>query len=147
MQHLCTLGDGTLLELNMCNLFPAPHTIHTTISRKEVLDEVVDRLGYTYVSEADIVAYAKQTRLDSNHWIFGNGRRFLMHPILKKDSKGELITYVGPYDDCGAHGYELGLWYAFKPEDPTKADFPRLARHPIAIAYSPLSTLVVKKAL
>lgn len=147
MQDLCALKDGTLVKINLYDLFPDLAAVHlcTAIPRKQVVEEVVDRLGYTYLSEADIVEYAKQTRLDASHWTFGQGRRFLMHPILKKDSRGEVITYVGPYDDCGAYGHELGLWYSFKPEDPAKADFPKLARHPVAVSYSALSTLVVKR--
>ena len=147
MQELIHLREAALVELRLWELFPAAytHSIHSLIPRETVLGWVVDDLGLKQATEADVTEYALATRQDGRHWPYGEGRRFLMAPIIRKE-KGETVTYRGPYPDCGTKGYELRLWRTKTEEDPARARFPQMVRHPTQIAYPVLRTLIAKKS-
>lgn len=148
-QELCRFDGYSLVELQPSELFPtlfAKNWFEST-SAEKVRTKIVDELGYKQVSEKEIDAYARATRLNENHWRFGSGRRFLMNPIVRTDSHGEVISYCGPYSDTGDYGYEIGLWRDRREEDPKKESFPAVRPHPVAIKYRVLSRLVVKQLL
>ena len=115
------------------------------VSAQEVREKIIDELGYKLVEEKEILAYADATRRNEKEWKSGNGRRFLMNPIIRKDERDEVITYCGPYPDTGNYGYEVGLWR--EKINPTEEDFPVLRPHPVQLKYRVLSSLVVKQVL
>lgn len=146
MTDLIALPDRTLVEVRLWELFPVEYAkdIHAFVPRNRVLEEVVDRLGYRQVDEDDIAEYAAASRQDPSHWEKGSGRRFLMAPIIKRSGSG-VVTYVGPYEDTGEHGYELGLWRTVYTEKPEDERYPQTAHHPVQVSYRVLSTLVAKR--
>lgn len=147
MQTLCRLKDSTLVELQLSEHFPEITAVRMQahLTRRAVLAEAVDKLGYQRVTEADVVEYAKLTHKDYGHWPFGSGRRFLMDPILKADPRAA-VNMVGPYKDCGTVGYELGLWRDKYEDEPAKENFPLIRLHPVQLGYTLLCALVVKSA-
>ncbi len=142
MKAFPRIEGTTLMEVALADLLrgnPYPHSFE-----KELVHRAAAAKGYGSLSEAEIREYGRATHNDAQHWTFGQGRRFLMVPIIKSDEGGP-IHFCGPYEDTGTTGYELGLWYTTRkrPEE-EKENFPTLVRHPVPLRYSALTTLVMK---
>lgn len=134
-----------LAEVDLSTLFPRITHWHAKLEHDIVVKEI-GKLGFGFVSEAEIRAYAKSTAGEVREWPEpGAGRRFLMEPIVRKHEKtGEVVTYMGPYPECGEHGYELGLWRYVESDKTKEEKFPITTYHPVTLCHSILSTLVAK---
>ncbi len=143
MKAFSSIDGTTLLEVALADLlkgYPFPHSFE-----KEVVHKAAAAKGYGPLREEEIREYARAKHNDAQHWALGQGRRFLMAPIVKCDEAGP-IHFCGPYEDTGTSGYELGLWYTTKKHpDEEKENFPTIVRHPVQLRYSALTTLVMKE--
>ena len=134
-----------LVLLELSQLFPELYAKDpfALLEKWEVLTKAHE-CNCMVVLEQDILAYANATRQDEAHWKHGEGRRFLMRPIVEEEG-GEVVSYRGPYPGTDDYMYELGLWR--EEVDPAEEKFPVLRRHPVQLKYCVLSSLVAKKFL
>lgn len=137
--------NGILKPIDLRDIFQSEYgsDIHGFVSRRQVLEQLVDKRGYDEVTEEDILAFAESIRGNTSIWEPGNAIRFLMKPILDHRDSGahEVVSFTGPYEDCGAEGFELGLWFHFY----APKVYLRVFRAPIQLNYALSSTLYVKE--